>query len=186
MRRRLLLDSEALGELFLAHGDGLLRFFTRRTFDGHLALDLVAETFAEAVANRRRFRGSTEAEAVAWLYGIARNELSDYLRRGSIELRALNRLGLERPELLDEELAQVEDAAIMGEIRATVAQELGRLTLDHREVLELRVIQELPYEAVAKHLGVSEQAARARVSRALRRLEAALPPSFPTTLELRS
>jgi DNA-directed RNA polymerase specialized sigma24 family protein len=36
------------------------------------------------------------------------------------------------------------------------------------------VLDELPYEAVAEQLGVTEQTARARVSRGLRRLAASL------------
>lgn len=37
-----------------------------------VARDLTAETFAQAFRGRRRFRGTTEAEAPAWLYTIGR------------------------------------------------------------------------------------------------------------------
>jgi RNA polymerase sigma-70 factor (ECF subfamily) len=52
--------------------------------------------------------------------------------------------------------------------------ELGRLSDEQREALQLRVVEETPYEEVARRLGVSEQAARARVSRGLRTLQRAL------------
>ena len=49
------------------------------------------------------------------------------------------------------------------------------LSFDQREALELRIVKELPYPEVAIALGVSEQTARARVSRALRALREATP-----------
>jgi RNA polymerase sigma-70 factor (ECF subfamily) len=45
--------------------------------------------------------------------------------------------------------------------------------------VRLRVVDELPYPDVAARLGISEQAARARVSRALRALAGALDDLRP-------
>ena len=50
--------------------------------------------FAQALVSLRRFRGSTEAEAVAWLYGIAHNLLRQYQRRQRVETSARKRLGM--------------------------------------------------------------------------------------------
>lgn len=52
-------------------------------------MDLVAETFAQAFADRRAFRGSGEGEAVAWIFGIGRHRLDEYFRHGVVERRAL-------------------------------------------------------------------------------------------------
>jgi RNA polymerase sigma-70 factor, ECF subfamily len=48
------------------------------------------------------------------------------------------------------------------------------------DALRLRVIDERSYPEIAETLGVSEQAARARVSRGLRRLADALEMAAPT------
>ena len=45
------LDIESLYE---RHAETLLVFFTRRTFDPEVATDLWAETFAQALAGRRK------------------------------------------------------------------------------------------------------------------------------------
>jgi RNA polymerase sigma-70 factor (ECF subfamily) len=184
MAARKQLDGDALSELFRAHGDGLLAFFIRRTFDGQVAADLVSETFAQAVASRGRFRGSSGAEAIGWLYAIARHQLIGYQRKGTIEMRALRRLGLERQEVTDDELEAIEEAAGIPTLHATIARGLASLSADHRDALELRVVQELPYVLVAERLGVSEQTARARVSRALRRLESILQPTGSASEEM--
>jgi RNA polymerase sigma-70 factor (ECF subfamily) len=148
----------------------LLVYFTRRTLDPETALDLWAETLAAAFASWHRFRGSTRDDAIGWLYGIARNQWAGYLRRGYAERRALDRLGLTRPELDSDDLARLIELAGLGALRDRVGAALADLPVDQREALRLRIVQELPYPEVAERLNVSEPAARARVSRGLRRL----------------
>jgi DNA-directed RNA polymerase specialized sigma24 family protein len=65
-----------IGRLYERHGEELLTFIVRRTSDTEVALDLWAETFAQALAGRGRYRGATDEEAGGWLYGIARRQLA--------------------------------------------------------------------------------------------------------------
>jgi RNA polymerase sigma-70 factor (ECF subfamily) len=65
---------------------------------------------------------------------------------------------------------RIEDLVDFEEVRAGVVEAFGRLSDDQRQAMTLRVIEGRPYEEVAQTLSCSEQAARARVSRGLRRL----------------
>src|SRR3954452_5184579 len=154
----------------------LLVWLTRRTYDAQLAVDLVGETYARALASRRGFHGDrVDSDAVAaWTWGIARNVLQDALRRGHAERRALRRLGVEPPLLDPPELRRIEELAELGSLRAALAGALEDLSAEQRGAVRLRVVEELAYPAVARRLGITEQAARARVSRGLRTLAAAL------------
>jgi RNA polymerase sigma-70 factor (ECF subfamily) len=163
-----------VGDLYDAHARRLLVFFSRRTYDGQLAMDLVAETFARAYEHRDRYRGESEAEAAGWLWGIARNVLHETQRRGYAERRALARMGVDAERLSDVELARVEDLAGLAELRELVGSALRTLSAEQREVVELRVVRELDYAQIARRLGISEPTARARLSRGLRALGAAL------------
>src|SRR5438876_349331 len=69
----------AFAEFYARHERMVLAYFARRVSRGELAADLAAETFAQALASRGRFRGGT---AVGWLFGIAANVLSHSARRG--------------------------------------------------------------------------------------------------------
>jgi DNA-directed RNA polymerase specialized sigma24 family protein len=51
----------------------------RRTREPDLVLDVVAETFARALEHRDQYDAS-RGPAVAWLFGIARNELAAAVR----------------------------------------------------------------------------------------------------------
>jgi RNA polymerase sigma factor (sigma-70 family) len=148
-----------IGRLYARHREELLTFIVRRTSDTEVALDLWAETFAQALASRGRYRGATDVEAGAWLYGIARRQLSRYYRRGSAERRAMRRLGIERP------VVEIVRRAGLDDLRQAIAAGVAMLPEDAREAIELRIVDELSYHDLAARLAITEQAARKRVSR---------------------
>jgi DNA-directed RNA polymerase specialized sigma24 family protein len=93
--RRARSDPGAIGVLFRRHATAIERFLVAETRDGAVAAELTAEAFARALRGVRTFRGTTDAEAIAWLYGIARNLVSNWRRRGRVESAA--RAKLEMP-----------------------------------------------------------------------------------------
>ena len=163
-------DEELLGardaasfELFyVRHVDPLLGFFMRRTRDPELAADLTAETFAAALASRRRFKPDA-GSAAGWLYGIGMKKLADSQRRGYAEMRARKRMGMERIELDEDDYARIE--ALGAEAPALALVE--RLGPDQREAITAHVLEERGYDEIAAELDTSEAVVRKRVSRGL-------------------
>lgn len=172
--RRARVDPDAFGEFYDEQARRVVVFFARRVLDGELALELTAETFAQAFASRASFRGATSDEARAWLFTIAHRQLARYLRRGYVDRRGRERLGVALGSPAPEELARVEELADLGRLRSTIADGLRRLSHEQRTAVQLRVVDELPYDEVARRLAISEPTARARVSRGLRLLRVAL------------
>ncbi|MGH2858755.1 MAG: RNA polymerase sigma factor [Solirubrobacteraceae bacterium] len=168
--------SDAFMAMYERDAQSVLVFFARRTLDVEVALDLTAETFAQAWRGLPQVRGETQAEFGAWLFTIARRQLGRYLRHGYVERRALRRIGIEVPAVDDDDIAEIERAADLGALRDALGAELRRLSEGQRLALKLRIVDELPYPEVARRLGTSEPTARARVSRGLRALAAALEP----------
>ena len=171
---KVMADVEEFDDFYLRESEGLLVFFARRTLDPEAALDLMAETFASAYLGWRGLRGDSREERQAWLYTIARRRLSRYLRRGRVERRALRRLGIQTPLAHEDDLALIEQRAGLAQLRVALSGELARLSVEQRRALDLRIVQERSYAEVASDLGISELAARARVSRGLRALGRAL------------
>ena len=167
--------AEAFGAFYRRHAEALLRFFARRTFDPDAAAELTAETFASAFVGRRRFapRGGG---AEAWLYGIARHHLARFFRKGAVEARARQRLGLPEQELSDVDYDRIEELYDFDAVRRAVADAFSVLSEEQREAVTLRVVEGRSYAEVAEALVCTEQAARARVSRGLRRLSGLLEP----------
>ena len=174
----------AFAVLYRRHAEDLLRYFARRTLDPEAAAELTAETFAQAFASRTTYR-DTGTNGVAWIYGVARHQLSRFFRSGRIDRAARRKLGMPERELPPADYERIEDLIDFAPIRGAVAEALGSLREDHREALRFRVIEELGYPEVARRLGCSEQNARQRVSRGLRRLalvlqEQGVQPSVET------
>jgi RNA polymerase sigma factor (sigma-70 family) len=168
--RRSANEPAAFVEVYEACSRRLLAYFVRRTFDVEAARDLTAESFARAFEQRGRFRGTTDAEAEAWVFGFARNLLRRYARKGRIERKALARLGVEVPAVSEDDYQRIVDLAGLAELRGRVEGAFAQLSADQSAAVRLRVIDERSYREVAETLGVSEQTVRARVSRALRHL----------------
>lgn len=163
---------DAFAEFYEQMSPAVLRYFARETREPHRAFDLTAETFAKAFEKRRDFRGQTDAQAAAWLWTIARTELAHYGRSRRIELAALGRLGLERPQPSDDELRHIEQLSAAAEAQAHVEAALVVLPEDQQHVIRMRFVEQLGYADIAKRLGVSTDVVRARCSRGLRTLRA--------------
>ena len=155
-------DPAGFEEFYLRHVDDVLGFFSRRTRNAELAADLTAETFAAALAGRRRFRPQAGA-ASAWLFGIAMNKLADVQRRGYAEQRACRRLRMERIELSDKDIERID--ALGDSPSASALLEL--LAPAQREAIRAHVVDERDYADIASEHQVSEAAVRKRVSRGL-------------------
>ncbi len=82
------IDPDAFRELYERYAEAVYGYFVRRTGSRATALDLTAETFAQAWIVRARFRDEANGSAAPWVYGIARNVLLMSVRRGAIERRA--------------------------------------------------------------------------------------------------
>jgi len=175
-------------ELYRRHAEDLIRYFARRTLDPEAAAELTAETFAQAFASRSTYR-DTGANGVAWIYGVARHQLGRFFRSGRVDRAARRRLGMPERELPSADFERIEDLVDFAPIRGAIAEALETLREDHRHALRLRVIEQRSYPEVARELSCTEDNARQRVSRGLRRLALVLqerglqPATEPMTEE---
>src|SRR3954468_2091081 len=136
-------DPAGFEEFYVRHVETVLGFFARRTRDPELAADLTAETFAAALASRARYRPAAGA-ASAWLYGIAMKKLADAQRRGCAKQRARRRLGMERLDLTDADIARIERLGDGDAISVLVE----RLAPDQRHAVVAHVVDERSYEEI--------------------------------------
>lgn len=176
-------SSDAFVRFYRANATRLIAFFARRTFDPQVALDLTAETFAQAFAARRAFRGTRDEEAAAWLFAIGRKQLARYFEAGKARQRLSRRLAGGVPTASAADLERIEELADLDGLREALREQLRRLEPPQREALWLRVVEEQRYSDIAARLGITEQTARKRVSRVLRDLSEALPALAPTHQE---
>jgi RNA polymerase sigma-70 factor, ECF subfamily len=161
---------ELFADFYHRHAEDVLGFLARRTLDPHVAADLTAETFAEAFGSRRRFRARGDGSATGWLFTLARHQLSHYLRHRAVESRWRERTGMPRVELTRDDEERIDELIDFEQVGRALARHLGSLKRDQREAVQLRIVEGWSYADIARQMGCSEDVARARVSRGLRRL----------------
>lgn len=158
-------DPEGFGVFYRRHERVVLGFFFRATRRGDLAVDLTAETFAQAFESRRAFDAQF-GSARAWLFGIARHILAASLRRGRVEASARARLGM-TALTVDERLVADVASAVVDAGDDLVEEWLAELPADQRKAVRARVLEERSYRDIAGELECSEAVVRQRVSRGL-------------------
>ena len=163
-------DPEAFREFYDRYAVWIRSWFVRHTGSEPASLDLTAETFAQAWHASRRFRDLADGSGAPWLFGIARNLLRQYHKHNRIESAARERMGLPATFAECEDYERVDERNEASALAPLMRHALRALPADQRRALVLRVVHQLPYEAVAGRLGCSQNAARLRVSRALRAL----------------
>ena len=158
-------DPDAFAALYRRHAR-IIHAFLRGRLPEQVAGELTAETFAQAALSLRRFRDDKSGSALPWLYGIARNLVRAYYEHERVEIRARQRLGIPL-HAYELDLDETTDRLDADRVAPALSAALDTLPVSQRRALELRVVDELPYEQVARALGCSQVAARIRVTRAL-------------------
>ena len=165
-------DPEAFRELYERYAAWIRGWFLRHTSSDTAALDLTAETFAQAFGAAKRFRDEAGGSAAPWLFGIARNLLRQYHKHNRIDTAARERLGIPIAFAECEDYERVDERDEATTLLPRLRSAVRSLPSEQRRALLLRIVHGLPYDEVAGRLGCSQNAARLRVSRALRALTA--------------
>ncbi len=166
MRRVAAGESAALAALFERHKTRLFGYLYHLLGDRAAAEDLLSETFLRIYRARATYREGNGFKP--WLLTIARNLALGELRRRGVQARARERL--EREAESPWHVWEPERDEARDRVRAA----LQTLPEDQRSALVLREYHELSYQEVARVLGCSEQAARARTYRGRLALREAL------------
>lgn len=159
-------DAHAFRVLYDRHAEAVFGYFNRRGVGYHTALDLTAETFAEAWRCRHRFEDRSDGNAAPWLFGIARFALSHAARHRAVATAARERLAM----MTDPTSLDLETEALLDRLNGfdpNLLSGLEALPPDSRHAVEARIIEGRSYESIAETLNCTPLAVRIRVSRAL-------------------
>ena len=158
-------DRAALTDLYVRYRLPLFRYVLQFTPDDGLAEEIVQDTLVAVWMSARSFEG--RAQVRTWLFGIARRQAHNTLRRRGLPLSAVTEL-----DRMPADVPDPQDALLARVGRDDVTAALRRLTTIHREVLTLTFVHELSYAESAAILGVPVGTVKSRLSNAKRALRA--------------
>jgi len=161
-------DSAALRTLFQRYYSRVYWFVQRRLHDPNLAEEVVADVFFEVWRSAHSFAGASRPST--WIFGIAHFKCvgahRDRRRHKRASVISTNVETLHRFADDDDMNGRLEARE---ELRL-VQQAIAALPEEQRSVIDLALIQGLPYEEIAAQLQVPEGTVKTRVARARARL----------------
>ena len=150
-------DSEAAAILYDRHHRPLYAYVRSLLKDEALSEDVVHETFLRLLEARP---GRPVASVRSFLFAMARNRTLDLIRRSAVQESA-------QPRIAARAAAPVPDDPALGQ--AALAA-LGRLPLDQRETVSLKVFGRLTFAQIADVLSIPTGTAASRYRYALEKL----------------
>ena len=160
-------NTKAFGPIYDHHVRTIYNFIYYKVFDKETAEDLTSQTFFKALRNVSSI--DPDRPLISWLYKIAHNSVLDHYRSN-------------RPkEDIDDhwDIAD-ENVDVIGNLDTHVDMKriekyLQQLTSLEREIIFMRVWEELPYQAIAEIVGKSEANCKMIYSRTLKKLKLMIP-----------
>lgn len=161
-------NTDTFGVLYDAYFDKIYNYIFFRTRDKAVAEDLVSATFFKAIGNLGRFDGS-KGNFSSWLYRIARNTLFDHYRskKNSSPIEDFEDI-IFSDEHIERETA---DRELVRGIKELFAQ----LSLEQREIITMRIWDELSYAEIADITGKSAENCKVTFHRAIVKLRELAP-----------
>ncbi len=164
----------------------LARLQLAHQFQGRLdPSDLAQQTLLKAHQNRDQFRGSSEAERVAWLRAILANTLADALRKISPKAgtrersleAALEQSSRKLEAILADDQTSTSQRVIRHEQLTRLADAIAQLPDDQRQAVELRHLEGMATAEIAQRMNRSVAAVGGLLQRGLRSLRVSLDES---------
>lgn len=160
-------DLKQFGLLYDKYAKKIYDFVYFKTFHKETAEDIVSNVFLKGLENIKNF-DAAKGTFSAWLYAIARNTVIDHYRAKKTHVNI--------EDVWD--LGESEDFAGAIDNKDTlfkVKKYLEKLEPAQREIVIMRVWQEMSYEEIAEALGKSVESCRMSFSRTMAKLRAEMP-----------
>lgn len=156
-------DKAAMHVLFSKHHISVYRFVLQRLRDKALAEDVTSDVFLEVWRQARLFQG--RSAVLTWMLAIARHKA--FAVRPRLDQLPIDESGAE--EIRDS--ADAPDMVLQTRERARLVRKcLAKLSVQHREIIDLIYYQEQSVQEVAIILGIPRNTAKTRMFYARRRL----------------
>lgn len=154
-------------KLYDIYVERIYRFIYYKTYHKETAEDLTSQTFFKAFEKINTFR-SEKGKLSSWLYRIAQNTVIDYMRakHETKNIEDVFDLSSDSDLSLD-----AENKMLLSDIKEAIKS----LKPLQREVVRLRVWEDLSYAEIAEIIGKTESHCKVEYSRALKVLKNSIP-----------
>ena len=160
-------DTHAFGVLYDAYIKDIYRFIYYKTHQKEVAEDLTSEVFTKAFEKLSSF-STDKGSFRPWLYQIARNKVIDHYRtrKSSENIEDAWDIASNENQERDLEAKQMADQ---------LQEFLHLLTSDQRDIIVMRLWQDMSYKEISEVLGKTETNCRVSYARGVEKLRTLMP-----------
>lgn len=161
-------DEAAFEQLVLLYQKRVYNLALRMVQNPDDAFDLSQEAFIKAWKNLPNLKA--DAAFSTWLFRLTSNECIDHLRRAKRQKIVSLTVEDDEDEAVQLDMPDTspspEDMLLRAEDQELLRRAMDALPPDHRQVLTLRIVNDLDYRQISEVLGVAEGTVKSRLARA--------------------
>ncbi|NNE25391.1 MAG: sigma-70 family RNA polymerase sigma factor [Saprospiraceae bacterium] len=149
-----------MSDIFNRHHVSIYNYFKKMTGRPSLSEDLTQTVFEKVIRSKHAY--NEQSAFKAWLFKMAKNSLMDHYRSNKKMQITYDKIP-EQVSFYDDDSEKLDP-----DLKAKVHNALKRIKHEHKEILILTRFENLQYAEAAAVVGISENAVKARVFRAIK------------------
>ncbi len=160
-------DENALAVLINRHKQKIYSFIYSKVFDRDITEDVFQDTFIKVINTLKRGKYNEEGKFLPWVMRIAHNLVIDHFRRNSRMPKFDNAGEFSIFSVLSDSSLNAEKSIIKDQVESDVRRIIEELPEDQKQVLLMRMYQDMSFKEISERTGVSINTALGRMRYAL-------------------
>jgi RNA polymerase sigma-70 factor (ECF subfamily) len=157
----------ALGVLIERHKQRIYSFIYSKVLDRDITEDIFQDTFIKVIRTLKKGNYNEEGKFLPWVMRISHNLVIDHFRKNSRMPKYDNNGDFNIFSVLSDNNLNAESKIIKNQVETDVRRLVDELPADQKEVLMMRMYQELSFKEISEKTGVSINTALGRMRYAL-------------------
>lgn len=160
-------DENALSILIKRHKQKIYSFIYSKVFDRDITEDVFQDTFIKVIRTLKLGKYNEEGKFLPWVMRIAHNLVIDHFRRNSRMPKFDNTGDFNIFSVLSDSSLNAEKQIIKSQVENDVRRLIEELPEDQKDVLVMRMYQDMSFKEISERTGVSINTALGRMRYAL-------------------
>lgn len=160
-------DENSLATLITRHKQRIYSFVYSKVYDRDIAEDIFQDTFIKVINTLKKGRYNEEGKFLPWVMRIAHNLVIDHFRRNNRMPKFDNTGEFSIFSVLSDDSLNAEKQLIKDQVENDVRKLIEELPADQKEVLMMRVYQDMSFKEISERTDVSINTALGRMRYAL-------------------
>ncbi|MFM9988286.1 RNA polymerase sigma factor [Flavobacterium sp.] len=160
-------DESALSTLVKRHESKIFGFIYSKILDRDISDDIFQDTFIKVIKTLKSNSYNEEGKFLPWVMRIAHNLIIDHFRKTKKMPMYRETEEFSIFSMMSDNSPNIENKIITDQVEKDLIKLLKELPDDQREVVEMRIYQDLSFKEISESTGVSINTALGRMRYAL-------------------